>query len=176
MKKKSYNRVLLEIRNEHPISFIPSLARLAGSATAGLFMSQVLYWGNKGRDPDWFYKTIKEFHKETCLTRSEQDNAIRRWKSLGVLHVKLKGIPRRRYFRIDVQKLINLLYEKPVDSSLQDSTLLPVILSNTGSNLEHAITENTEVIKQNNTFAEQNFKRQKLEQLEKDKENLFNWK
>lgn len=121
-RKKNTNSSLIERYKEKPVAFNPGLARISDSATAGLFLSQLLYWHQKGRDKEWVYKTIKEFQEETCLCRSEQDRAIKKWKRLGVLEVKRKGIPQRRFFRIDTEKLNGLLSAYPVEGSLQDKT------------------------------------------------------
>lgn len=91
-----------------PIAFNPALAEIANSVTAGLFMSQLLYWWEKGRYEGWIFKTIKNVWDETRLTRSEQDTAIAKWIKLGVLEKKLKQIPAKRFFRIDTDKLIEL--------------------------------------------------------------------
>jgi hypothetical protein len=105
----NYNSLVIQLLGERPIAFNPILGRVAKSASAGLFLSQLLYWCDKGANRDWIYKTIKEVQEETCLTRSEQDRAIKIWKRLDVLEVKLRGIPRRRFFHVNKEKLIKLL-------------------------------------------------------------------
>ncbi len=105
----NYNSLIIEILGAKPIAFNPILGRLAKSATAGLFLSQLLYWDNKGSDPDWTYKTIREIYQESCLTRSQQEKAIKIWKKLDVLEVELRGIPRKRYFHINKNKLVAIL-------------------------------------------------------------------
>ncbi len=111
MKKisKNYNSLLIEQLRTKPIAFNPLLAQLAHSALAGLFLSQLLFWHEKGAKKGWVWKTIKNVWAETSMTRSEQDRSIRIWKRLGVLEVELHGIPRRRYFKINIEKLVALL-------------------------------------------------------------------
>ena len=83
------------------------LARLADrSPDAALFMCQLLYWWGVGHRPGFIYKTVKDFESETCLSRTKQERAIRIWKQLGVLRVEYHNIPRRRYFQIDVDRLL----------------------------------------------------------------------
>jgi len=110
-KKNSnnFNSRIIEILSVKPVVFNPALGELTKSATAGLFLSQLLYWWDKGSTKGWIYKTIKEMQEETCLSRSEQDRAIRIWKKLGILKVEKSGIPPRRYFQIDIDNLANLL-------------------------------------------------------------------
>ncbi|MFZ5982482.1 MAG: hypothetical protein ACOYS2_02855 [Patescibacteria group bacterium] len=107
--EKNTNSLLIAKYNEKPVLFNPGLGRISKSATAGLFLSQLLYWHKKGWNKEWVYKTIKEIKGETCLTRSEQSRAIKIWGELGVLEVKLRSIPRRRFFKINLEKLNELL-------------------------------------------------------------------
>jgi len=93
---------------EKRILFNPKLGEISGSANAGLFLSQLLFWWGKGRNPNSIYKTVNEIKKETCLTRRQQETAIRKWKELGVLTVKLRGIPPKRHFTINLEKLYQL--------------------------------------------------------------------
>jgi len=109
LNNKNYNSILIKKLGEKPIAFNPALARIADSALAGLFLSQLLFWWRKGSDPNWVYKTIEEMEKETGMGRSEQDRTIKIWKGFGVLEVELRGMPRRRHFRIIKDRLFELL-------------------------------------------------------------------
>ena len=108
-KHKNVNSIIINLLGEKAIAFNPVLGRMSGNATSGLFMSQLLYWQGKGRKKEYIYKTIEEFKKETCLTRSEQERAIRNWSKLGVLEVKNKGTPPIRHFKVSIEKLAELL-------------------------------------------------------------------
>lgn len=99
---------MLELMSAKPIAFNPVLAEISNSVTAGLFMSQLLYWWDKGRYQDWIFKTIEDMWEETRLTRSEQDTAIAKWTKLGVLEKRLMQVPAKRFFRIDTDQLILL--------------------------------------------------------------------
>lgn len=112
MNRKNTNSIIIELLKEKPVAFNPALARLVKSATAGLLMSQLLYWWDKGCKKGCIFKTITEFEKETCLTRSEQDTAIRKWKKLGVLRVENHGVPRKRHFYLNTEKLIKFLEDE----------------------------------------------------------------
>ena len=117
------NSLLLRAFGEKPIAFNPLLARISGKATSGLFLSQLLYWHGKGANKEWVYKTIEEFRRETYLSRSEQDRAIAFWKQIDVIEVQLRGLPRKRYFRIDEERLLQLLEEASGTSiSIDQST------------------------------------------------------
>ena len=55
---------------------------------------------------------------EKGLTINQQDTAIKKLKKLGILEVKLKQIPAKRHFRINMQKLYELLPSLKVSSNL----------------------------------------------------------
>jgi hypothetical protein len=113
-KRTNANSTLIKIMAESigqkPVAFNRIFASIGGSAVSGLFMSQLYFWYGKGKD-GWIYKTIDEFFEETALTRREQDTAIKRWKELGVLEVKIMGMPARRHFKVDIVRLMCLVSE-----------------------------------------------------------------
>jgi DNA-binding transcriptional regulator GbsR (MarR family) len=109
MAKNEHQKLIMEILGTKPIAFNPDLAKVLGSAKAGLFLSQLLYWHKKGHDKDWVYKTIKEMEEETALSRAEQDSAIKICKNLGLIKTIRKGIPARRHFWVNIPGIINLL-------------------------------------------------------------------
>ena len=119
MNGKNVNSLIIKILGAKPIAFNPELGRLVKSAIAGLFMSQILYWWDKGYRKDCIHKTIKAFEEETCLTRSEQSTAIRKWKELGVLEVKRMQIPQTRHFFLNQDKLIKLLEDQAKKRGLE---------------------------------------------------------
>ncbi len=121
------------------IAFNPILAELGGSANAGLFMSQLLYWWEAGHIEGWVFKTIEEFQKETRLTRGEQDTAIAQWTKLGILEKKLMQIPAKRFFRIDTDKLIELYKNTNSDAEIDklDCRIAQTITENTNTEKTH---------------------------------------
>jgi len=89
-----------------PIAYQPGLGIVYGSVNVGLLLSQLLYWtGKEGDKNGWIYKTIREMRQETGLTRDQQDTAISLCKQAGILETKLKGIPAKRHFRINLELL-----------------------------------------------------------------------
>lgn len=110
--RNKYQKEILSILGTKPILYNPDLARKLGSVKAGIFLSQLLYWHEKGRNPEWTYKTIDEIKEELALTRKEQDAAIKICKDKKVIEVKLKGMPAKRHFRINIDNIIKLLMEE----------------------------------------------------------------
>ncbi len=100
----------IAILSSHPIAFHPILAEIGGGATEGLFMSQLLYWRGKEQDSEgWLYKSLEEWKRETCLNRHEIDRARAAWKKLGVLEEKREGVHNRLFYRLDADRLRELL-------------------------------------------------------------------
>lgn len=100
-------RALLEDR---PIAYHAVLAKALGSVTAGILLSQLLYWAPRASDGEgWFYKTREDIYEETGLGRREQETARKVLRRAGVIVEHLRGVPARIHFRIDMTKLTELL-------------------------------------------------------------------
>lgn len=122
-------------------------------------MSQLLYWSDKGiRKDGYIYKTIEEVREETALSRAEQDSAIKRCRQLKVLDVVLKGIPAKRHFKIDAERLIDLV----ADWSKKDK-LAGHISSISIEQAKQSITDKTQEITQNSNFTKIKSRREKEE-------------
>ena len=91
---------------DRPIAFHPIFAEMTGDVLAGLMLSQAVYWSTRTNDPEgWFYKTQKEWQKETCLSRSNQDTARRILRKHDWWEEKLTGIPAKLHYRINHKAL-----------------------------------------------------------------------
>jgi len=99
---------LLRSFSERPIAYHRIYAKISGSITAGLLLSQFMYWSSK-KDDGWFYKTQREITAETEMSRTETESARRRLRTLGVVQEQRKGNPARMYYRVDVDRLANLI-------------------------------------------------------------------
>jgi len=105
---------------QRPIAFHRIFAQIAGSATGGLFLSQLWFWKDKGHDKDgWIYKTYEEWQDETLLSRSELDRARSRLRKLGILEEQKKGVPCKIYYRINETRLESELIQF-AESNKQD--------------------------------------------------------
>lgn len=93
------------------IAFHRIFATIGGGATEGLFLSQAYYWSKRTKNAEgWFYKTQEEWHEETALTRREQETARRSLVQKGILEEQRKGIPSKLFYRINKQRLYELIY------------------------------------------------------------------
>lgn len=102
---------------DRPISYNPALARLVGSATAAILLSQAIYW--QKRVPDkrpkgcpgkgWWYHSSEEWKEETALSRNEQQTARKILKRTSFWKERKQGIPCRIWYKVDFVKLENEL-------------------------------------------------------------------
>ncbi|MFA6554267.1 MAG: hypothetical protein WCS89_02045 [Candidatus Paceibacterota bacterium] len=138
-----HQRVIYGLLGDKIVAYHAIIARALGSVKAGILICQLLFWDGKGADKYWTYKTADDLYMETALTRNEQDTAIRICKNKGILEVKLKGIPAKRHFHINKEKLVALLL-----SFMNSTNLVSRKAENSGS----AISKTTSYSKQiNNT-------------------------
>jgi len=163
----------------NPIAYQPYLVLLFGPAT-GIFLYQLLYWDQKGSNKSgWIYKTEKDFKKETGLSKSNQETAIRKLRNLGLIDYKKAQIPQKRHFRIKLDALVELvtqLLEKRGISYLKyDLNLCQNGTSNSIDSVEllhkttHETTQETTTKNTGNAgiFDDDSFKRERDKLMEK---------
>lgn len=91
------------------IAYRPNLARLFGGVVAELFFEQIFYWQDKADPVLGVYKTQEELEIETGLSRKEQETARKLLREKGVLIETHKRLEHRMYYKIDCEKLDELL-------------------------------------------------------------------
>lgn len=96
--------------SERVIAYYPQLKKITGSIESALLLQQLLYWWDK-KGSETLYKTIDELEQETGLSRWEQATAIKTLKRKGFVSVELKGVPPKRHFVVDVEKIESSLYQ-----------------------------------------------------------------
>ena len=125
---------------DRPIAYHPILAKVCGSVTAALFLSQLAYWSDKGASRDgWIWKTQAEMEDETGLSRSEQETARKVLTKLGILQEERRGVPARMWYLINWDVLTNLI-DQFEQSRLQESSKLDC---EKPANYSEITTENT---------------------------------
>lgn len=107
---------ILKQLNAKPIAYYPIYRQITGSTTAGILLSQLMYWFNK---KDKIFKTDREIMEETLLSEKELRNAKKLIKNLDFITVSREGLPAKTYYEIDWEKFENCL--KNDDKSEQTS-------------------------------------------------------
>jgi hypothetical protein len=114
-------RVFREMASGRTIAFQRAYVDVTGKITAALMLSQLVFWQNiTNRNPakrGWFYKTQAEIEEETGLSRSEQDDARKRfkkcsWNGLPLVEEARRGVPAKMHYRVNLNVLMYLVAEK----------------------------------------------------------------
>jgi hypothetical protein len=84
-----------------PVAYYPALNRITGGVMPTLLLCQLVYWSDKGTEPDsWIWKTREQLTEETGLSRWEQERARQELRRHGFIREKFAGLPRRLYFQV----------------------------------------------------------------------------
>jgi hypothetical protein len=83
------NRVFSQLEGR-AILVHPGLKKVVGTNNAVVWLSQILYWYDKGDKPGEIYKSRTQLEKETGLTRDQQIRAENRVKKLGIANITVR--------------------------------------------------------------------------------------
>lgn len=76
----------------------------------GELASEYNYFFDKEElDDGYFYSTVENIEKNTSLSEYKQRRAINSLKDKNLLDIKIKGIPAKRYIKINEEQVMNLL-------------------------------------------------------------------
>lgn len=133
-----------------PIAYYAILAKISGGVTAGVFLSQLIYWTGRGKQADgWIWKSADEMESETGLTRTEQETARRKLKDRGFIAERLAGVPATLHYRVDLDAIMRAIaqFDKKPESSLAksvkpDSTKVTNLLGENSQTI-HRLSETT---------------------------------
>ncbi len=98
------------------------LAKIIGLHEAIIYselISRYVYFKNKNRltEDGYFFNTIKDLKEGTTLSDRQQRKAIDNIKEIGLIFYRVKGMPARRYFKINPE---NTLLLKLLDESQEN--------------------------------------------------------
>lgn len=108
--------VLMAILNR-PIAYHRVLVPVAGSIEGAVWLGQLIYWADRGSDPDrWIWKTQIEWQHETMLGRKSQERVRKIMKNKGILEEERRSFGRgdcscQLFYRLNFEKLINAIKE-----------------------------------------------------------------
>ncbi len=99
---------------QYYVSYHPVLAAVTGNVKAAFFLSHAISWTGwtLKRQPDregWFWLLSSDWQDGTGLSGREQVTARTVLKNLGVLEEKLKGVPAKIWYRVDVDRLYQVV-------------------------------------------------------------------
>ena len=105
--------VIQLIASSNYITVNKALIRLLGIDEAiilGELASEYEYWSRREELQDgYFYSTIENIEENTTLTEYKQRKALNNLKEQGIISVKIKGIPAKRFIKINEGQVLYLL-------------------------------------------------------------------
>jgi hypothetical protein len=84
-----------------------AVAKFGGNAA--ILLGQFLYWQRRSNSDGWFWDTQADLQVQTGLTDEMQLTARKKLKQLGVLEERKRGIPARLEYRLNLEKLLEIL-------------------------------------------------------------------
>ena len=79
----------------------------------GELASEYDYWNNKNEIEDgYFYSTIENIEEKTTLTAYKQRKCLESLKNKGIIDIQIRGIPAKRYIKINEEKVIEIFNNK----------------------------------------------------------------
>lgn len=81
--------------------------RMLGIETAFLLSNMVEAESMMADEEGWFYQTSDTVREMTTLSRHKQDQCIEQLEKLGIIEKDVRGVPPKRYFKINYECLTN---------------------------------------------------------------------
>jgi hypothetical protein len=137
--------------SKHKIAIDRTLCQFMGGLEGGVFLSQLLYWSDKGNN-EWFYKSHKEWYDEVFLSPYQVRQCIKACMERGFLETKVKkanGSPTLHYkldpvvFMDSIMKFLSIDNEKFDYRKSNISDSIPQNLSMESEKLSELITKTT---------------------------------
>ena len=94
-----------------PVAYYPGLVKVMGSPHAVIFFSQIFYWQDKAHAEEGVHKTREAIQSETGLTFEQQATARKQLVSRGILIETHKRLEHKMYFRVDCNRLDEIINE-----------------------------------------------------------------
>ena len=120
MQEKTFKQLLMS-SNYYTLN--KQIVKTLGIESA--FLLTILIEASDGLadDEGWFYQTIEKIGELTGIGRHKQDKIIKDLIESKILEQKNKGVPCKRYFKINYEMIENLVFQKQQTSLSQNDKL-----------------------------------------------------
>lgn len=118
MKRNSIKQLLMS-SNYYVLN--KKLIRSLGIETAFFLSALVEADEMLADDTGWFYQTSKALEDMTGLSNHKQSKCIEQLKDLGVLLQENRGLPCKRYFKIDYDKVDEILNTEILNTTVEEN-------------------------------------------------------
>jgi hypothetical protein len=109
------NSLSAALMRSRPISVHRNVLNMAGSAAAGLLLSQLIYWTRHGTEivqrDGWVFKTAGQWQRETGMTWKVQKRARSQLVQVGLIEERKISLPCRLEFRLNLNVLAQMTRE-----------------------------------------------------------------
>lgn len=108
--------------------------------------SEYNYYDKEGKlEPDgMFFATVDNISDKTGLSKYQQAEALKALDQMGIVKTIVKGIPAKRYFKLDVEKLANKLANNSPTRSQKTRQLVVKKLDTNNNNIKIINNNNNE--------------------------------
>lgn len=108
--------------------------------------SEYNYYSKEGKleEDGLFFSTIENISDKTGLSRYQQAEALKKLNEMGIVRTIVKGVPAKRYFKLDIKKLASKIVNNS-PSSLQKTSKLDCKKLATKNNNIKVINKNKEI-------------------------------
>lgn len=152
----------------------------------GELASEYDYWSKaKGLTEDgYFFSTIENIEDKTTLSEHKQRKALKTLEEHGLIKVSVRGMPAKRYVKINEAKLFEIFEDKPINNSSASSEKIdePVLENLSGNdNIANNNNINKNIVKEPVKTGRKSRKDQiteyvdGLEYLPETKDILYKW-
>lgn len=90
------------------VTYHIAVAEALDSVAGAIFAEQIAFWQDRSED-GWVFRSTEEIQEYTGLKRVAQEGARKTLKNCAVMEEKRRGMPARLYYRLDLEKLTNLI-------------------------------------------------------------------
>lgn len=171
--------VLDIIATSNYIALNKTMIKLLGLEEAvllGELASELKYWEKKGQVEDgWFYSTVENIEENTSLSDFKQRKTIKSLKEKNIIDIKVKGIPAKRYIKINeeqVFKLLNIKFFNNLRTSDEEIKEQDVEKLNGNNNI---INKNKKENKNNNNIYSREIEKNIIDYLNKKLDSNYKY-
>lgn len=114
-KNNSQLNALMAMLANRYCAYYPVLTRVCGNnpkaslmLSHSLQLTKIMIKNQPDRD-GWFWKTAKEWEAEIGLSQKEIESSRKALRDIGILQEELRGIPARCWFKIDLDRLAEVI-------------------------------------------------------------------
>ena len=149
----------------------------------GELASEYVYYKKEGKliDGDWFFSTVENVKENTTLSEEKQRKAIKILESAGIIECKRKGLPAKRYIKINEEVLSGVLNTIEISSYQENSTSSSCKtreLDTAFCGINNNNNNNNNIINNIYSSSDDEQKKERVKNTDKEAEELFEalWK